>query len=203
VWVHAHLRGGGEFGEQWWRDGRLGHKQHTFDDLFAVAEDLVRRGVTTPTQLGMTGSSNGGLLAGAAIAQRPELFRAVVPQVPLLDALGCRRDPHSVAIAIADYGNPDDPEHATWLLSWSPYQNLRDGVAYPAVLLDAGENDTACPPWHSRKFAARLREQSNSGRPVLLRVRAESGHSTMTEAQMAERDAEELAFLADELGLRP
>jgi prolyl oligopeptidase len=179
----------------------MADKQHTFDDLFAVAEDLVRRGVTTVEQLGMTGSSNGGLLAGAAIAQRPDLFRAVVPQVPFLDALGCRRDPQSLAIAMADYGNPDDPAHARWLRSWSPYQNLRSDIAYPAVLLDAGAEDTTCPPWHSRKFALRLQQGSTSGRPVLLRVRAESGHNQMTEAQMAERDAEELAFFAAELGL--
>jgi len=178
-------------------------KQNTFDDLYAVAEDLVASGVCSSETLGVWGSSNGGLLAGAALTQRPDLFRAAVPQVPILDLLRCKFDQGSIGIAMADYGNPDDPGDARAMYAYSPYHNVGDGRAYPAVLLDAGRNDTTCPPWHSRKMAARLQRATTSGRPILLRVRERSGHNAMSEAEMKARDLEELAFFAAQLGLDP
>ena len=202
AWVHAQLRGGGEKDVAFWEAGRLQNKQGSFDDLIAVVEDLHARGVTTPARTGVQGSSNGGLLAAAVMLQRPDLFGASVPQVPILDLLGCRKDPMTIGAVLADYGNPNDPDDATVLLSYSPYQNVKDGVAYPAVLFDAGDADTMCPPWHSRKTAHRLAAATSSDRRVRLRVRHGSGHNQMTAEEWKERDGEELTFFADELGLR-
>lgn len=201
TWVFAHLRGGGEFGTDWWQAGRMRRKQNTFADFFAVAEALIADGVTTPGRLGVWGSSNGGLLTGAAVVQRPELFAASVPQVPILDLLRFKNDPMSFAIAVADYGNPDVPEDARALYACSPYHGVEAGVAYPAVLLDAGATDTSCPAWHARKMAARLQQGTSGRRPILLRVRGESGHNAMSEEQMQARLLEELVFLAHQTGL--
>lgn len=201
VFVHAHLSGGGEFGEAFWRKGRRETKPNTFNDLFAVAEDLIAQGVTTRESLGFLGSSNGGLLAGAAIARRPDLFSAVVAQVPFLDVLNCVRDPMSHAIATADYGDANLPADAAFLAQWSPYQSLREGQDRPALLLDAGKVDETCPPWQSRKFAAFLDTFSPSRRTLLLRVREGVGHNAMSLDRSLRRDAEELAFLARETGL--
>jgi len=199
IWVHAHVRGGGEYDDAFWREGRMHRKQGSFDDLFAVVEDLYLRGDATPELTGVWGSSNGGLLVGAAVTQRPELFRAAVAQVPILDLLQSRKDPGTLGIQLADYGNPDDPADAPVLHAYSPYHRVVDGTPYPAVLLDAGADDTSCPPWHSRKTAARLAAATTSGRRVLLRVREGAGHNQLTADKALERDVEEVTFLADEL----
>lgn len=201
IWVHAHLRGGREFGLEFQAQGRLANKQGTFDDLYAVAEDLVARGVTTSRQMGMIGTSNGGYLAGMAVAQRPELFGAVIPQVPMLDLFGVVRDPRSLGAVVEDYGNPQDPQQAPRLMKISPYHALREGTTYPAVFVDASELDPVCPPWHSRKFAARLRQCTSSDRPVLLRVREKHAHNVMSPQQQQQREIEILTFFASELGL--
>jgi len=202
TWVHAHLRGGGEFGDDFWRAGRMANKPNTFADLYAVLAELPRRAIARKEQIGITGTSNGGLAVSAAIAFRPELFNAAVAQVPICDVLDCARDPFTAGVAAADYGNPHLPEQAQWLYSWSPYQNLQPGKRYPAVLIDCGADDTACPPWHGRKFAAWLQ---NKGGPesaqVLLRVRKNVGHNVMTREKHIERDSELLAFMAEHLGL--
>ena len=125
-------------------------KPNVFDDLFAICEQLVADGVTRPDLLAFQGASNGGLVAGAAITQRPDLFRAVVAQVPLFDCLRASR-----FAMMMEFGDPHDPADARVLATYSPYHNVRD-ASYPAVLLDAGENDPRCPPWHARKMAARL-----------------------------------------------
>jgi prolyl oligopeptidase len=147
------------------------------------------------------GSSNGGLLAAAVVTQRPDLFGAAVPQVPLLDMLRCRKDPMTIGAVIADYGNPDVPEDAAVLHAYSPYHRIVDGTAYPAVLFDAGDADAMCPPWHSRKTAHRLAEASSSGRRVRFRLRRGSGHNQMSADEWKQRDGEELTFFADELSL--
>ncbi len=200
VVVIAHLRGGGEFGPDWWTEGRLKLKQNTFNDLYAVAEDLISRRATTPAMLGVNGGSNGGVMACVAAVQRPDLFGASVPQVPITDALGRRRDPITMG-ATLDYGDPDDPEMVGALYAWSPYQNIKDGIAYPAVLIDSGMNDPRCPAWHGRKFVARLQEATTSDRPILLRVRAGAGHGAVGAAAHVEQEAEVLSFFADQLGL--
>ena len=200
VLVLGHLRGGGEFGSDWWKQGRLEYKQNTFNDLYAVAEDLIARGITTQQQLGVTGGSNGGVMAAVAAVQRPDLFRASSPEAPITDLLGRVRDPFTMA-ATLDYGDPSDPAMARILERWSPYQNVEDGVAYPAMLIDCGANDPRCPPWHGRKLAARMQQANRGALPILLRVRADAGHGTVSKEEQTRQSAEVLAFFAEYLGL--
>ncbi|MBB5959607.1 prolyl oligopeptidase [Saccharothrix tamanrassetensis] len=202
VYVHAHLRGGGEYGTAWWQGARRHTKQNTFDDLYTVAEHLVDQGWTTPEQLGVFGASLGALPAAVAVTQRPGLFRACVAMMPVLDLLRCRKDPATMADIVAtDLGDPRDPSDAAVLRAYSPYHQVRDGTAYPAVLLDCGAAGRSCPAWHGRKMAARLRRATSSRHPVLLRVRP-AGHITETTPEdLLWRDAEQLAFFAEELGL--
>ncbi|RJQ83584.1 prolyl oligopeptidase family serine peptidase [Amycolatopsis panacis] len=201
--VLMHLRGGGELGSQWWRDGRMEKKQHTFDDVYAVAEQLIADGVTTPAQLAVHGASNGGSMAAATAVQRPDLFRAAIPEVPVTDVLAIRRDPLTLMIALIEYGDPDDDTHAQWLAAWSPFHNVTDGVAYPAILLESGANDPRCPAWHSRKLAARMQAASASPHPVLMRVREDAGHGASGKKMAQQVDIDMLTFLAEELGLDP
>ncbi|HEX3275503.1 MAG TPA: prolyl oligopeptidase family serine peptidase [Gemmatimonadales bacterium] len=170
-----NIRGGGEYGESWHQGGMLANKQHSFDDFVAAAEWLIGQGWTRPDRLAIAGGSNGGLLMGAVLTQRPELFGAVVIQVPLLDMLRY----HRFLIArlwIPEYGSPDDAEAYRWLRAYSPYHHVRPGAAYPAVLLATAESDTRVDPMHARKMAARLQAATSSGRPVLLRLEARAGH---------------------------
>jgi prolyl oligopeptidase len=170
-----NIRGGGEYGESWHQGGMLGRKQNSFDDFIAAAEWLIREGYTRPERLAVAGGSNGGLLMGAVLTQRPELFRAVVIQVPLLDMLRY----HRFLIArlwIPEYGSPEDPEAFRWLRAYSPYHHVRPGTQYPAVLLATAESDTRVDPMHARKMTARLQAATASGRPVLLRLEARAGH---------------------------
>jgi prolyl oligopeptidase len=199
----AHLRGGGELGPDWWRAGQLANKQNSFDDLYAVAEDMVARGVTTHAQLGVYGISSGGTVAAVAAVQRPGRFRAVAAQLPTTDQFGLVRDPISLMIAKMEDGDPDDATMSSVLRAWSPYQNVTDGVGYPAVLLDCGLDDPRCPAWHGRKLAARLQPATSSGRPVLLRARRNSGHRAVGDAAQVLQQTELLAFLANQLGLEP
>jgi prolyl oligopeptidase len=199
VYVHAHIRGGGEFGHDWWEQGRLKNKQNCYDDLYAVAEDIVACGLTAYDRLAVTGGSNGGLMVGVAVTQRPELWRAAVPRVPFLDILGGCREPFSRAAVAQGHGDPDDPADVARLASFSPYQQIRTAVAYPAVYVDAGDTDMRCPPWHARKFAARLQEATSSQRPVFVRVWENTGHNTMGRDIATQRESAWLAFLADQL----
>lgn len=199
--VLAQLRGGGEFGPDWWRAGRLANRQNTLDDLYAVTADLCARGVSSPAQLGAYGVSNGGTIAAAAAVQRPDLFAAVIAQAPFTDLFGLVRDPIGLMVSKDECGDPAEPAMSRVLRAWSPYHNVIDGTAYPAVLLDCGLADPRSPPWHGRKLAARLQRASASGRPVLLRVRAGNGQAPVDEAARRLEQSERLAFLTDELGL--
>ncbi|MBA3555818.1 MAG: S9 family peptidase [Gemmatimonadales bacterium] len=170
-----NIRGGGEYGEGWHQGGMLGYKQNSFDDFIAAAEWLIREGYTRPERLAVAGGSNGGLLMGAVLTQRPDLFGAVVIQVPLLDMLRY----HRFLIArlwIPEYGSADDPEQFRWLRAYSPYHHVRDGVRYPAILLATAESDSRVDPLHARKMAARLQAATASNRPVLLRLESRAGH---------------------------
>jgi prolyl oligopeptidase len=170
-----NIRGGGEYGEEWHQSGMLGKKQNSFDDFIAAAEWLIQARYTRPGRLAAAGGSNGGLLMGAVLTQRPELFRAIVVQVPLLDMLRY----HRFLIArlwIPEYGSADDPEQYAWLRAYSPYHHVRSGTEYPAVLLATAESDTRVDPMHARKMAARLQAASSSSHPVLLRLEARAGH---------------------------
>ena len=205
AFIHANLRGGGEYGKQWHDSGRLACKWNTFADLFAVAEKVIADGITTPARFAMTGASNGGLLAGAAIAHRPELWRAVVPVVPLFDQLEpLPPDPKFDAVRaifFEDYGQPSHPVMSKVLLSYSPYHNVRQATAYPAIFQVFGEHDVGCMPFHGRKFTAALREATSSGLPVHLRVWKNTGHGAAEPEAAASQPAEWLAFVMQHLGM--
>lgn len=178
VLVVANLRGGGEYGAAWHDAGRLERKQQVFDDALAVADWLVARGWTTPARLAINGGSNGGLLVGACLTQRPEAFGAAVAEVGVLDLLRFHRFTIGWAWA-SDYGTADDPEQLGWLLSYSPLHNVRSDVCYPPTLITTGDTDDRVVPAHSYKFAAALQAagaEAGCGGPVLLRVETRAGH---------------------------
>jgi prolyl oligopeptidase len=175
VYALPNLRGGGEYGEAWHRAGMLGNKQNVFDDFLCAAEWLVDQGITTRERLAISGGSNGGLLVGAALTQRPDLFKAVVCQVPLLDMLRYQ-DLRIARLWIPEYGSAEDPEQFRWLYAYSPYHQVRDGQAYPATFLLTAEGDSRVDPMHARKMAARLQSATSGTAPVLLRVETAAGH---------------------------
>lgn len=198
VFVLANIRGGGEFGPEWHQAALRENRGKAFEDFIAVAEDLIRRGVTTPERLGIQGGSNGGLLVGAVMTQRPELFGAVVCQVPLLDM---RRYHRLLAGAswVAEYGDPDVPENWAFLREYSPYHRLAAGVRYPEILLVTSTRDDRVHPGHARKFAARLEEQ---GHRFFYYENTEGGHGGAADnRQRARLDALTFRFLARALGL--
>ena len=199
IFVLAHLRGGGEYGAEFWHDGRFERKQHTFDDLYAVGEALIAASTTTRDQLAVVGASNGGLLTGVAVTQRPDLFRVVVSMVPLYDMLKFLRDPYT-ATCVLEYGDPNDPRDAQWLYAYSPYHNVRE-AEYPATLIYCGTHDMRCWPWQSRKLAARLQAANTGDLPVLLRAAEDGGHLSVM--AVPERVAEWMSFLMSELKMNP
>src|SRR5690606_5742158 len=191
VYAVANLRGGGEYGAAWHRAGMLENKQNVFDDFYAAAEWLVERGYTDRSRLGIVGRSNGGLLTGVAITQRPELFRAAIVGVPLLDML---RYEHFLMARywVPEYGSAENPEQFEFLRAYSPYHNVRPGVRYPAVFLTAGENDTRVHPLHDRKMTAALQAATASHPeedPVLLWVDRSAGHGQGKPLDLRLRDA--------------
>jgi prolyl oligopeptidase len=204
VFVHGHLRGGAEYGREWWEGGRLANKQNGYADLYAIAESLIAHGVTAPDRLAVTGGSGGGLMAGVAATQRPDLWAAAIPRVPLLDVLGACRDGYGNWVVRLEFGDPDDPAEVRRMAGFSPYHLVEDGVAYPAVFLDAGDTDPRCPPWHARKFAARLQAATAGPAPVLLRIWRNVGHGWATDKEVAlTENTEWLAFAMKVLGMRP
>lgn len=203
VYVVAHLRGGGEEGEEWHRAGMREHKQNVFDDFHAVAEHLVAAGWTTTDALACWGGSNGGLLVGAAVTQRPDLWAAAVCSAPLLDMVRYQRFGLGVTWT-EEYGDADDPEQLAWLLGWSPYHRVVDGTAYPAVLFTVFEGDTRVDPLHARKLAAALQAATTSDvaeRPVLVRRELGVGHGARALSRTVALSAEQLQFVADRTGL--
>ncbi|MDP9381104.1 MAG: prolyl oligopeptidase family serine peptidase [Chloroflexota bacterium] len=202
VYAVPNLRGGGEYGEAWHQAGRLGRKQNVFDDFIAAAEWLVANGYTRPERLAIWGGSNGGLLVGAALTQRPDFFKAVVCQVPLLDMLRY----HHFLIArlwIPEYGSADDPEQFRWLHAYSPYHQVRPGVRYPAVLLTTAESDSRVDPLHARKMAALLQEVTDGENPVLLRVETRAGHGAgKPVAKVVDEQVDVWSFVAWQLGVQ-
>lgn len=201
VYALPNLRGGGEFGEEWHRAGMLEKKQNVFDDFLAAAEWLIRNGYTNPSRLAISGGSNGGLLVGAALTQRPELFAAVVCSYPLLDMIRY----HRFLVArfwIPEYGSSDDPEQFKYLLAYSPYHQVKPGTRYPAVLFITGDADTRVDPLHARKMTARLQAATASDRPILLRYDTKAGHSGgLPLSKQIEDLTDELSFLFWQLGV--
>jgi len=202
VYAVANLRGGNEEGEEWHRAGMLGHKQNVFDDFHAAAETLIREGWTTPEQLAISGGSNGGLLVGAALTQRPELYAAVICSAPLLDMVRYERFGLGQTWNV-EYGTASDPEQLGWLLAYSPYHHVTEGTRYPAVLFTVFTSDTRVDPVHAYKMCAALQHATSSGpdRPVLLRAEAQVGHGARAVSRMAELSGDTLAFAARYTGL--
>jgi prolyl oligopeptidase len=201
VFAMPNLRGGGEFGESWHKAGMLERKQNVFDDFIAAAEWLVKNRYTQSSRLAISGGSNGGLLVGAAITQRPELFRAVVCSYPLLDMVRY----HKFLIAkfwVPEYGSADDPQQFKFIHAYSPYHRVVAGTKYPAVLLITGDADTRVAPLHARKMAALLQSATGSDRPVLLHYDTKAGHvgGTAPVSKRIEELADELSFLDWQLG---
>jgi prolyl oligopeptidase len=202
VFAVANLRGGGEFGEEWHLAGNLTKKQNVFDDMIAAAEHLIARGYTRPARLAAMGGSNGGLLMGAILVQRPDLFRAIVSQVGIYDMLRVELTPNG-AFNVTEFGTVQDKAQFDALLAYSPFHNVKQGTPYPAVLLTTGENDGRVDPYNSRKMAARLQAATSSGRPVLLRTSFSTGHGQGTAvATRVDELADEYAFLMDQLGMK-
>jgi prolyl oligopeptidase len=176
VAAQANLRGGGEFGEAWHKAGMLQNKQNVFDDFIAASEWLVENKYTNPSKLAIFGGSNGGLLVGAALTQRPDLYQAVVCWHPLLDML--RYDQFMMGkFWVSEYGSASDPEQFKWLYAYSPYQHVKPGTKYPAVLFMTGDGDTRVAPLHARKMTALLQSSTGSDRPILLRYELAAGHA--------------------------
>jgi prolyl oligopeptidase len=204
IYVDAQLRGGNEFGEEWHRAGMLDKKQNVFDDFIAAAEHLIACQLTDAEHLAIQGGSNGGLLVGAALTEHPELFRAVVCQVPLLDMLRYQRF-QIAKLWIPEYGSSDDPKQFEYLYAYSPYHRVKPGIEYPAVLFMTAESDTRVDPMHAVKMAALLQAQAANSpeRPVLLRVDAKAGHGVGKPITKLVDDAVDVwSFLFWQLGVQ-
>ncbi len=207
VYAVANLRGGAEFGEDWHRAGMLGNKQNVFDDFIAAAENLISLKFTDKDHLAISGGSNGGLLMGAAFTQRPDLFRAVVCQVPLLDML--RYQNFQIAkLWIAEYGSAENPEQFKWLYAYSPYHHVKPGTEYPAILFMTADTDTRVDPMHAKKMAALMQAEAANGhsreRPILLRIEPKAGHGAgKPVAKQIEEGTDVYSFLFWQLGVKP
>ena len=204
VYVVANLRGGGEYGEEWHRAGMLESKQNVFDDLYAIAGQLIEDKWTNPKRLGVMGGSNGGLLTGVAATQRPDLFACVVSSVPLLDMLRYQ-DFLMARFWVPEYGSSEDPDQFTWLKAYSPYHNISEGTDYPAILFTAGENDNRVHPLHARKMAARMQNAAANDpdeKPILLWVDRDSGHGAGKPRSLRLRDRVDVwSFIMWQTGL--
>jgi len=202
VYALANLRGGAEFGERWHKSGMLGNKQNVFDDFISAAEYLIREKYTNPKKLAIQGTSNGGLLVGAAMTQRPELFQAVVCGYPLLDMIRY----HKFLVArfwVPEYGSSEDPEQFRYLLKYSPYHNVKPGTDYPATMIVTGDFDTRVDPLHGRKMAALLQAAQRGKRPVLLHYDTKSGHSGgLSTTKQVDVTVDMVIFLASQLGMQ-
>ena len=203
VYAVPNLRGGGEYGEAWHLAGTKLQKQNVFDDFIGAAEWLIARHYTRPDRLAISGGSNGGLLVGACMTQRPELFGAALPAVGVMDML--RFQKFTIGWAwTSDYGSSDDAEQFKALYAYSPYHNLKPGVRYPATLVTTGDHDDRVVPAHSFKFAARLQELQAGQAPVLIRIETQAGHGAgKPTAKIIEEAADKLAFIAAHLGSGP
>jgi prolyl oligopeptidase len=203
VYALPNLRGGGEFGEDWHKAGMLAKKQNVFDDFIGAAEWLVKNGYTSPSRLAISGGSNGGLLVGAALTQRPDLYAAVVCFYPLLDMVRY----HKFLVAgywVPEYGSGDNPEQFPFIYAYSPYHHVKAGTKYPAVLFVTGDSDTRVAPLHARKMAALLQASNGGDRPILLHYDTKAGHSggSTPVTKRIEELTDELSFLFAETAVK-
>lgn len=207
IYAVANLRGGAEFGEDWHRAGMLEKKQNVFDDFISAAEYLISEKYTDRDHLGIQGGSNGGLLMGAALTQRPDLFRAVICQVPLLDML--RYQNFQIAkLWIPEYGSADDPKQFEWLYAYSPYHHVKPGIEYPAILFMTADTDTRVDPMHAKKMAALMQSEAKNGqsteRPILLRIEPKAGHGAgKPVTKQIQEGTDVYSFLFWQLGVKP
>ncbi len=206
IYAVANLRGGAEFGEDWHRAGMLDKKQNVFDDMIAAAEHLIAEKYTDSRHLAIHGGSNGGLLMGAMITERPDLFRAVVCQVPLLDMLHYQEF-QIARLWIPEYGNAENPEQFKWLYAYSPYHHVKAGVEYPAILFMTADTDTRVDPMHAKKMTALMQAEAKNGqsktRPILLRIESKAGHGAGKPVTKLIEEATDLyAFLFWQLGVK-
>ncbi len=206
VYAVANLRGGAEFGEDWHRAGMLDKKQNVFDDMIAAAEHLIAEKYTDKDHLAIQGGSNGGLLMGVMITQRPDLFRAVVCQVPLLDML--RYQNFQIAkLWIPEYGSADNPEQFKWIYAYSPYHHVKAGTEYPAVLFMTADSDSRVDPMHAKKMTALMQDEAANGRsktrPILLRIETKAGHGAgKPVTKQIEESTDVYSFLFWQLGVK-
>jgi prolyl oligopeptidase len=207
IYAVANLRGGAEFGEDWHRAGMLDKKQNVFDDMIAAAEHLIAEKYTDKNHLAIQGGSNGGLLMGAMITQRPDLFRAVVCQVPLLDMIHYQ-DFQIAKLWIPEYGTSENAEQFKWLYAYSPYHHVKSGIQYPAVLFMTADTDTRVDPMHAKKMAALMQAEARNGtsrtRPILLRIESKAGHGAgKPVTKQIEEFTDVYSFLFWQLGVKP
>jgi prolyl oligopeptidase len=202
IYAVANLRGGGEYGEKWHEQGMKLKKQNVFDDFIAAAEYLIREKFTSPERLAIQGGSNGGLLVGAVINQRPELFRVAVPEVGVMDMLRF----HKFTIGwnwIADYGSSENPEEFKALYAYSPLHNIKEGLPYPATLITTADHDDRVVPAHSFKYAATLQEKYKGKNPILIRIDTKSGHGAVSTKKALEAATDIYAFIFYNMGITP
>jgi prolyl oligopeptidase len=202
VYASANLRGGGEYGESWHEAGTKLKKQNVFDDFIAAAEWLIRNKYTEPARLAILGGSNGGLLVGAVMNQRPDLFKVAIPQVGVMDMLRF----HKFTIGhewISDYGSSDNEQQFRYLYAYSPLHNIKAGVKYPATLITTADHDDRVVPAHSFKYAATLQKKAAPENPVLIRIETRSGHGSSSTTKMIELTADIYSFILYNLGVTP
>ena len=203
VFAEPNLRGGGEYGREWHLAGTRLKKQNVFDDFIAAAEWLITNKYTNPKKLAISGGSNGGLLVGACMTQRPDLFAAALPAVGVMDMLRFNKFTRGWAWT-SDYGSPEDPEEFKALYAYSPLHNIKPGTRYPATLVTTGDHDDRVVPAHSFKFAATLQAAQAGPAPVLIRIETKAGHGAgKPTAKLIEEAADRWAFLVHELGMKP
>ena len=201
VYAVANLRGGGEYGQEWHQAGMKLKKQNVFDDFIAASEWLIAQKYTRTEKLAISGGSNGGLLVGACITQRPELFGAALPAVGVMDMLRFNKFTAGWAWT-SDYGSPENAEEFKALYAYSPYQNIKSGKQYPATLITTADHDDRVVPAHSFKFAAALQAAQAGPKPVLIRVETRAGHGGgKPTSKLVEEAADQWAFLVRELNL--
>jgi prolyl oligopeptidase len=202
VYAVANLRGGGEYGEEWHKAGTKLKKQNVFDDFISAAEWLIKNNYTSPAKLAIQGGSNGGLLVGACMTQRPDLFGACLPAVGVMDMLRFHKFTAG-RFWVDDYGSADNPDEFKALIGYSPYHSLKPDTKYPATLITTADTDDRVVPGHSFKFAARLQECQTGSQPVLIRVETRAGHGAgKPTAKVIEEAADQMAFLVKNLNMK-